>query len=40
MLAVCAELGFHIAHDPDVKTVILPVTQPPLTLISADSRWS
>ena len=28
MLAMCAELGFHIADDPDdpgVKTVTLPV---------------
>ena len=31
MLAMCAELGFHIADDPDdpgVKTVTLPLRIP------------
>jgi len=35
MLAMCAELGFHIAVDPDdpsVKTVTLPVHPAHLTL--------
>jgi hypothetical protein len=35
MLAMCAELGFHIAVDPDdpsVKTVTLPVNPAHLTL--------
>jgi RimJ/RimL family protein N-acetyltransferase len=35
MLAMCAELGFHIVDDPDdpgVKTVTLPVRTPHLTL--------
>jgi hypothetical protein len=35
MLAMCAELGFHIAVDPDdpsLKTVILPVHPAHLTL--------
>ena len=35
MLAMCAELGFHTADDPDdpgVKTVILPVRTAHLTL--------
>jgi acetyltransferase len=35
MLAMCAELGFHIANDPDdpgVKTVTLPVRTAHLTL--------
>jgi RimJ/RimL family protein N-acetyltransferase len=35
MLAMCAELGFHIADDPDdrgVKTVTLPVCTAHLTL--------
>jgi RimJ/RimL family protein N-acetyltransferase len=35
MLAMCAELGFHIADDPDdrgVKTVTLPVRTAHLTL--------
>ncbi len=35
MLAMCAELGFHIANDPDdpgVKTVTLPLHTPHLTL--------
>jgi RimJ/RimL family protein N-acetyltransferase len=34
MLAMCAELGFHIADDPDdfsVKTVTLPVATAPVT---------
>ena len=35
MLAMCAELGFHIADDPDdpgVKTVTLPLRTAHLTL--------
>jgi hypothetical protein len=35
LLAMCAELGFHIAVDPDdpsVKTVTLPVHPAHLTL--------
>jgi acetyltransferase len=35
MLAMCAELGFHIANDPDdpgVKTVTLPLHTSHLTL--------
>ena len=38
MLAMCAELGFHIADDPDdpgVKTVTLPLRAAHLTLRSS-----